>query len=293
MKYQSDDLYNYEQKSWWIFEIFKNIRRIKDKPRNFYRNKWFEFHPLKWGSKLELDEAGYFDERPMFNFYLTQLLSVPLLILLLFNFSWWLLLLAIIVFIVGVGSVYLHLPFKTGLMGCDEGRRWGFYFYYHEGLSNSNLVLLLGKNTKFINFPWNLKWYRTSYLKQTEGVSLDLGIGEWVHEYQGKNMDFWSDYWKGILWEKTYPYTYILNSGEVQERQATIKVEEREWRRRWLMWTPLFNKVQRCIDVKFNDEVGERTGSWKGGTVGCGYEMLPNETPLQTLRRMEQERKFN
>ena len=48
MKYKSDDLYNYEQKSWWIFEIFKNIRHIEDKPRNFYRNDWFEFHPLKW-----------------------------------------------------------------------------------------------------------------------------------------------------------------------------------------------------------------------------------------------------
>jgi hypothetical protein len=44
--------------------------------------------------------------------------------------------------------------------------------------------------------------------------------------------------------------------------------------------------------IEFNDEVGERTGSWKGGTLGCGYNLLPNETPLECLRRMEKERKF-
>lgn len=48
----------------------------------------------------------------------------------------------------------------------------------------------------------------------------------------------------------------------------------------------------RAIDVQFSDEVGERTGSWKGGTIGCGYNMLPGESPLDTLRRMEAERKF-
>lgn len=50
--------------------------------------------------------------------------------------------------------------------------------------------------------------------------------------------------------------------------------------------------MSRSIDVEFNAEVGERTGSWKGGCIGCGYQMNPNETPLQALRRMEAERKF-
>jgi hypothetical protein len=87
---------------------------------------------------------------------------------------------------------------------------------------------------------------------------------------------------------ETHPYTYILKSGEVQDRLATIQVETRLWTRPWIP-TRLF---KRSIDVEFNAEVGERTGSWKGGVLGCGYEMLPNETPLQTLRRMEIERQF-
>jgi hypothetical protein len=79
----------------------------------------------------------------------------------------------------------------------------------------------------------------------------------------------------------------------VQKREATIKVEEREWRWHWFKWLPLTKKVRRTIAIDFNGEVGEGTGSWKGGTMGCGYELLPNETPLQCLRRMERERKFN
>lgn len=87
---------------------------------------------------------------------------------------------------------------------------------------------------------------------------------------------------------ETHPYTYIRRNGEVQNRTATIKVETRLWTRPWLP----HKLFRRCIDVVFNDEVGERSGSWKGGTIGCGYEMLVGETPLQTLRRMEKERKF-
>jgi len=88
--------------------------------------------------------------------------------------------------------------------------------------------------------------------------------------------------------EETHPYTYTLRSGEVQHRTATIKAEQRTWTR-W--WFP-FRRVSRSIDIDFNAEVGERTGTWKGGVLGCGYEMNPGETPLQTLRRMEVDRQF-
>lgn len=96
---------------------------------------------------------------------------------------------------------------------------------------------------------------------------------------------------------KTYieKYTYILNSGEKQHVTANFHVEEREWRWRITHKLPFKfgpKRVQRCIDVKFSSEIGERTGSWKGGCIGCGYQMLKTETPLETLRRMEQERKF-
>lgn len=288
MKYKSDDLYNYEQKSWWIFEIFKNIRHIEDKPRNFYRNTWFEFHPLKWGVYTTLEKAGYFDERPQLNFHVSQLLVIPLIPVLIFNFSWWLLLLTLTIGVVGIGKIYLCLPFKTGINEC-ESSRWGFYIYYHGFLSETQLVICLGEKNKYISFPWNLEWYRTSYL-ELWGANQPM---IWLTEKKGDRKDYWdSEKWKDKFWSETHPYTYVLKSGEVQNRLATIKVEEREWRRRWLMWIPLFNQVIRSIDVEFDGEVGERTGSWKGGTIGCGYDLKPNETPHQCLKRMEQERKF-
>ncbi len=87
---------------------------------------------------------------------------------------------------------------------------------------------------------------------------------------------------------ETHPYRYVLRSGDVQVRTATINAESRTW---WRPWLP-FWRVSKSINVEFNDEVGERSGSWKGGTVGCGYEMRRGESPLMTLRRMEGERRF-
>ena len=74
--------------------------------------------------------------------------------------------------------------------------------------------------------------------------------------------------------------------------KATYYVEEREWRRKWLTWTKLGNVVSKVIDVSFSDEVGARKGSYKGGTMGCSYEMKPGETALECLMRMENEREF-
>lgn len=92
--------------------------------------------------------------------------------------------------------------------------------------------------------------------------------------------------------EVVLPFHYTLKSGAIQDRTATICVERRSWRPRCLRWTPLFEKARTTIDVQFSDEVGERTGSWKGGTIGCGYELRPGETPEQCLRRMESELVF-
>ena len=88
--------------------------------------------------------------------------------------------------------------------------------------------------------------------------------------------------------EETHSYLYTLKSGQTQMRSATIKQERRVWTRYW----PPFYRVSNAIDISFDREVGERSGSWKGGVLGCGYEMKRGETPLQTLRRMERERRF-
>ena len=89
-----------------------------------------------------------------------------------------------------------------------------------------------------------------------------------------------------------HKYKYILKNGEVQERIATINGEEREWNWKWFTWLGFPKKVIRSINIEFDQEVGERTGSWKGGTIGCGYDWFKGETQAESLKRMERDRVF-
>lgn len=176
----------------------------------------------------------------------------------------------------GWGKLYIDLPIYSKYDECDPPR-YGFYYFERA------FWICLGKKVKKISMPYDREWVRTSCL---------LKDGSWEHETKGNNKDFYEEKWKGIIWSETYPYSYTLRSGKVQQRTATLRVEEREWRQKWLLWTSLFSQRQRTISVDFSDEVGEKTGSWKGGCTGCGYSMRDGELPEQTLRRMEKERKF-
>ncbi len=159
----------------------------------------------------------------------------------------------------GFGLFKVAFSFPWSKVVPDEyqcsGPRYGFCFF------GSGLHLHWGKDRgrpddpmKVVNMPWAWRHKQHRVLSEPE----------------------------------THPYRYVLRRGEVQERTATIKVEERVWVRPWLPW----RQVSRYISVEFSGEVGEESGSWKGGCIGCSYDMRPGETPLDTLRRMERERKF-
>lgn len=182
----------------------------------------------------------------------------------------------------GWGQLFLHLPIKSGINEC-EYPQYGFYFY-GEGKFFESFWWCWGRKNYCFYMPWAWEWVRTSNLRKD---------GTWEHEVNGERKNFYEDKWKDILWSESYHYAYILKSGKIQERIATIKVEEREWRWRWLINLPFPRIINKTIDINFNEEVGERTGSWKGGTLGCSYTMKSGELPIHTLRRMERERKFN
>lgn len=150
--------------------------------------------------------------------------------------------------------------------------RWGVYF------DPDSVVFCWGDKSKRFWFPWMWDHCKTEVMRPD---------GSWVpyvaSYLEGKEPD-------GRLTE-CHPYTYVLKSGETQSRVATVYAERRTWRWRMFQWLP-FRKVRQSIDVRFDDEVGEETGSWKGGCIGCGWDMKPGESLLQTLRRMESEREF-
>jgi hypothetical protein len=217
-----------------------------------------------WNFDLSYEICGYFDNRPRINICL----------------------------------VFFHLtvilPFWNKWIDECDPPKWGIGYHnktmwlYIGGKGN----LEGGKKWKTAYMPWMWDLLRTSTL---------LTSGAWYNETIGNRMSWFSntntygtyEWLKKNKHIEVYDFTYILNSGKTQNRKASIGVSEREYRWHWFKWLPLIKSTIKCIDVEFNDEVGERTGSWKGGTVGCSYVLLPNETPLQCLKRMEKECKFN
>jgi len=149
------------------------------------------------------------------------------------------------------------------------------------------------KKTYSWSFPWTLDWWKT------EMLSLDMKEVLWSEQKGDRKKGSRADPFVGmkardeakLRSSESHPYVYRLQSGEEQCVTATIGVDRMEWRARW--WPLIWRKrVVTSIWVEFSSEVGEGSGSWKGGCTGCGYELKPGETALECLRRMERERKF-
>lgn len=91
------------------------------------------------------------------------------------------------------------------------------------------------------------------------------------------------------LREKCPKIDFWLEDYDQEIIKATCMIEEREWHRgrgdfKWLSrFYPV--KISRSLDIKFNKEVGPEKGSWKGGTLGHGIEMIEGETPEKAFRR--------
>lgn len=195
-------------------------------------------------------------------------------------------------------SVYLTftklLPFEVGwyerngkknpLWHEDSmGRSTGFYYF------EKHFVVQIWKSESCSGRDWRRFGYSQHFHMPWEW---DCVRSEIMHTDLKLRHKDWHD--ETGVWKETYAYTYVLKSGEIQNRLATVTVDEMEWR--WRIFSKLRigpKKVRRSIWVKFDKEVGERTGSWKGGTTGCGWDIKPGESPRMALRRMELERKFS
>ena len=176
------------------------------------------------------------------------------------------------------GCWHIKLPFSTKLAeGCDLPE-YGVaihndtFWIYTGGDFDSSI----GQCTSNKWITWYLPWFAWEF----EFHHWASPNGAWVD-------GGWEN--KDNAYHETHDYKYVLKNGDVQQRKATIREEERQWHRKWFPWVKM---NRRTIDVEFNEEVGEKTGSWKGGCTGCGYDMEPGESMVDTLRRMEKERKF-
>jgi hypothetical protein len=82
-------------------------------------------------------------------------------------------------------------------------------------------------------------------------------------------------------------FAIIDHDGERIEVETYV--EEREWRlgTGWFRWLGFIvpKRQRRSLDISFKREVGPEKGSWKGGTLGTGIEMLQGETQEHAFRR--------
>lgn len=185
------------------------------------------------------------------------------------------------------GSAFVKLPFLPSREPKDHMDQWGFSWSWAD--RGADIHFHWGERTKVINLPWSwgscVRWDMLC----ADGVWRNI-----VHSYNRKKDD-------PEPASETHPYRYVLQRGGIQDVKATIEVHEMEWR--WaiarLLHLPWPRRIDRSINVEFTsgdtspfDGVGERSGSWKGGTTGCGYSMRPGEMPIDTLRRMQRDRKF-
>lgn len=188
-----------------------------------------------------------------------------------------------------LGQVFIRLPWLDGwfLKREKDGECPTYGFTTFE----QSLHLNWGRRCKIIDAPWTTRMISWEFLAHD---------GRWLGRDQMERS--WAPGVGVAPYRETHPYHYMLMSGDVQHVEATIT---RTRMVRGLYWFSDKGPISRflrsigpkwrtdSIDIEFSDEVGERAGSWKGGCVGCGYTMQPGERPVQTLRRMQLERRFS
>lgn len=220
--------------------------------KEYNTTDWLIFY-WGWNFDISYQICGYFDNRPRINFDLIFF------------------------------SLVFILPFRNKWQNECDPPKWGIsihgntFWIYKGGKGNGK-----GGNKWW---TWDIpfvtkKWFRTSVLLKDD---------TWEQETPKIRKNFYETEQKQKQKSWTYDYTDSYD-GEIIP--TTIYVYEREWRPKWLIWTKLFAFTRRTIEIDFSKECGKRKGSWKGGTIGCSYELLPNEEPLDCLKRMEKERKF-
>lgn len=173
----------------------------------------------------------------------------------------------------GFAQVYIPLGISRREYQVGEEPSWGFYMAQEFGV-----VLHWGQRRWQWDWPWT--WHTLAY----ETMMPD---GSW----QALRYSF-GESGRVLPYIEVHPYTYTLRSGEVQYRKATVSKRRHVlcWRMFKALGWPRW--IKESIDIEFDGEVGEHSGSWKGGCIGCVYDIRPDETMGAALRRMEAERKF-
>jgi len=153
------------------------------------------------------------------------------------------------------GSLHLHFGPQTHDSDTTKSKVW-FYPWREHKMVRHSLYDLAGHH--FANLPeWGVR--------QPNGCIV-----------------------RGVIQEACPVAKFDFLDFDGEKITATCRIEEREWRRGKGLFRLLYlgrNRVSRSLDLHFSAEVGRRKGSWKGGTIGHGIEMLHGELHEEAFRR--------
>lgn len=165
-------------------------------------------------------------------------------------------------------SAYIPLGVTRYSVDINDTPQWSAF-----GSSENGLWFCWGKWSK--RYDWPGSTFTVAYEQQ-------LPDGSWVSVFRNEAQPY----------TETRPYTYVLKSGEVQNRTTTVSKRRHVLGRLGLNHLGWPKRIKESINIEFDGEVGERSGSWKGGTIGCSYDLRQGEDMAGCLRRMERERRF-
>lgn len=82
-------------------------------------------------------------------------------------------------------------------------------------------------------------------------------------------------------------FAIIDYDGDHIDVETYVQERERRLGTGWFRWLGYIvpKNLSRSLDISFKSEVGPEKGSWKGGTLGHGIDMLPGETQEQAMHR--------
>lgn len=162
---------------------------------------------------------------------------------------------------------------RYGASLCDMGNGYDFFLLYYGPQTHDSS----STECWSAHIPWKQwRYVRTSFYAPNGDHFYTEPRGADFREYSDKK-------------DQCPKTEFLFEDYDGESIVATCMIEEREWLKGtgWFKWLSRVYppKIRRSLDIRFSSEVGPEKGSWKGGTLGHGIDMLPDETPESAFRR--------
>lgn len=179
---------------------------------------------------------------------------------------------------------------------CEEAPEYGFTFWDAHDTNPffaDDVHLHWGKKSRIIDLPWCREGAYRYYPDHKEGVKYEV-----IFKSNKKHLKWITD---DMLYDKSYDtsetldkmnyhtfdFTHKCRSGLIQHTKAFVYEEVFVDRPKMFMWTSLFDKKTRRVEIIFETPVGD-PDTWKGPTYSVSTPFHKGENTVEdVVRRIE------